>query len=726
MKNHKINLFLVAGFCSIIFVLLRSVEKIPVKNFIWIEAESCEDISLPLEVTKMEGSSEGSGVQSTGGHHNTSGNALYKFQIPNDAKYFLWARCYWPHVCANSFSFSINNGTLFKIGENPIVNQWHWILGPIYNLQKGNQDLRLWNSETDSRIDKFLLTTDPYFIPSGDGNSNNYFFDFNDGKLPEAITFSEKEDWNVILEPETNNGYLIPKQTGNSIEKRVFIPTSSLSDYVFRTAFKLNTRENNKLRFYFIYQNDSNNYQVVLNSSHLILNKIENGKKKVLWTESQSSFIKDSVFNDIACLKKGELVRIKLNGKLFYQLQSDTLASDYVGIGAEFTDIVFDNIAVSKEENTAFNENFHYTEFSTTIIRPEVSQDYFKSIKSKTTNGWMLSGNWNNGADNFETLKGKADTNIPGLILFGNDFGQDYSFTTAVNLSNDNGAGICFRFQDTNNYYLFKWEKVIDEWFYKLLKYENGKPIDLAGKKCIMHPKTGFANWYKLEVRSKADSIGVFIDENPIFSITDNSFSDGKTGLWTSSLRGTEFDDIVYKPISQVELEPETRREYTFASNRQIALDMSDWDFSPENKSQPLRFNKQLFDETLLYNKHFYPNNFTLNLELPYIPKDVDVKLSITGYVGEVQNRYSFTIREKYIEIIRDGEIQLQKEVPNLDRNTISLLHKGYKWQLRIGTKKGFYEDSEEFQFDKVTIGIGLSGVGVASLQMPHITITAN
>lgn len=63
------------------------------------------------------------------------------------------------------------------------MNQWHWIYVNKSELNTGKHLLTLWSNEQGSGIDKLLITSDPYFSPSGFGALNEFLSDFEDGVI---------------------------------------------------------------------------------------------------------------------------------------------------------------------------------------------------------------------------------------------------------------------------------------------------------------------------------------------------------------------------------------------------------------------------------------------------------------------------------------------------------------------------------------------------------------
>ena len=50
--------------------------------------------------------------------------------------------------------------------------------------------------------------------------------------------------------------------------------------------------------------------------------------------------------------------------------------------------------------------------------------------------------------------------------------------------------------------------------------------------------------WHRLHVVNQGCRIQIFYDEKPIFDLYDETFKEGRIGLWTKSDAVTYFDDL--------------------------------------------------------------------------------------------------------------------------------------------------------------------------------------
>ena len=78
-------------------------------------------------------------------------------------------------------------------GEDPLLNKWHWVKGPLFNLTSGKHKLVIWNDEIDN-VEATLIppNNDIDFPDSGDDEAN--YSDINEGSNKTRTFKFEIED----------------------------------------------------------------------------------------------------------------------------------------------------------------------------------------------------------------------------------------------------------------------------------------------------------------------------------------------------------------------------------------------------------------------------------------------------------------------------------------------------------------------------------------------------
>ena len=107
----------------------------------------------------------------------------------------------------------------------------------------------------------------------------------------------------------------------------------------------------------------------------------------------------------------------------------------------------------------------------------------------------------------------------------------------------DQAAGIVFRFQDENNYYVTRANALENN--VRLYRVANGRREQLAGWDGLV--KTGV--WHAYAVEVQGNRFQVFWDGQKVIDARDDTFSQpGKVGVWTKADSITDFDDLKIEP----------------------------------------------------------------------------------------------------------------------------------------------------------------------------------
>jgi hypothetical protein len=102
----------------------------------------------------------------------------------------------------------------------------------------------------------------------------------------------------------------------------------------------------------------------------------------------------------------------------------------------------------------------------------------------------------------------------------------------------DQAAGIIFRAQDRDNYYIFRANALENNVMFFL--YASGKRSIL--KRSTERVPSG--QWQELTVEVVGDRFRGFLDGRLVAEVTDGSFKAGKVGLWTKADSVTCFDNV--------------------------------------------------------------------------------------------------------------------------------------------------------------------------------------
>jgi len=148
-----------------------------------IDAASPLKIVWPFEVA-MVGESGERGLRigpkiGRGWRNEAGGQAFYRFYLPADGNYVFWIFSLWHDVCANAIFAKVDSLDRIILGNDPLLNQWHWVRGPELFLKKGTHTLELSNHSDNIALQRIFLTNSPLVVPE---NAKNVFADlFYDG-----------------------------------------------------------------------------------------------------------------------------------------------------------------------------------------------------------------------------------------------------------------------------------------------------------------------------------------------------------------------------------------------------------------------------------------------------------------------------------------------------------------------------------------------------------------
>ena len=130
--------------------------------------------------------------------------------------------------------------------------------------------------------------------------------------------------------------------------------------------------------------------------------------------------------------------------------------------------------------------------------------------------------------------------NYPALSLSENVYG-DVTVATRfkpISGSSDRAAGIIFRIQDKDNYYILRANALEDN--VNIYKYVGG------WRRAIQEStaKVPSGTWQELRVEVKGNHIRCFLNSKLVVEATDDTFKAGKIGLWTKADSVTCFDNV--------------------------------------------------------------------------------------------------------------------------------------------------------------------------------------
>jgi hypothetical protein len=112
----------------------------------------------------------------------------------------------------------------------------------------------------------------------------------------------------------------------------------------------------------------------------------------------------------------------------------------------------------------------------------------------------------------------------------------------------DRAAGLVWRYQDENNYYVVRANALENN--VVLYKVQNGQRTDLPvkgeGRTYGKPSKVPSGQWGTLRVTAKGPLFEVYHNGSKLYEVEDTTFAQaGKVGVWTKADSVTQFDDLM-------------------------------------------------------------------------------------------------------------------------------------------------------------------------------------
>ena len=133
-----------------------------------------------------------------------------------------------------------------------------------------------------------------------------------------------------------------------------------------------------------------------------------------------------------------------------------------------------------------------------------------------------------------------TDNRFPVLIAVSGSYTDvDVSVNgKALSGKGDQGIGIVFRFRDARSYYICRANALEDNFrFYKIV---NGQRLQIASADV----KVATGKWHTIRAVAKADHINCYFDGVKLLDVHDQTFRNGKVGVWTKADSIIAFDDL--------------------------------------------------------------------------------------------------------------------------------------------------------------------------------------
>ncbi len=157
-----------------------------------------------------------------------------------------------------------------------------------------------------------------------------------------------------------------------------------------------------------------------------------------------------------------------------------------------------------------------------------------------------------------QTSRDITDERFP-LLIDQSTLYSDFELKAQIKMvggATEQMAGIAFRIQDENNYYIIRASSLGNTvMFYKFEDGKRSQPISV-------NVKIEKDVWYELSIECRGNQINCKLNDRPLFpTLNDSSFNQGKLGFWTKS------DSVSYFGNVSIKYKPKTPPAVTLIKN---------------------------------------------------------------------------------------------------------------------------------------------------------------
>lgn len=236
------------------------------------------------------------------------------------------------------------------------------------------------------------------------------------------------------------------------------------------------------------------------------------------------------------------------------------------------------------------------------------------------------------------------------LAIAGESNWTNYSFKTQLKSQDDDGIGVVFRYQNTQNYYRFSMDE--QRQFRRLVRVKDGVAT------ILQESAEGFNKGqdYTVKITVLDNLIKVYLDGQLLFERQDNSFATGKIGLYNWANTGAEY---AYVQVTSPDVEVYRLFEDAFAKNDLTAWTIEDlgplsapssWQLDQGRLHQTSNIRNNVTQEAL--NKqgtiiHTGDANWSDLLFSVSVRSESDDEFGVVFRYQDAQNHYRFTMNRQ-------------------------------------------------------------------------------
>jgi hypothetical protein len=327
-----------------------------------------------------------------------------------------------------------------------------------------------------------------------------------------------------------------------------FLSDQPVSEFDLKMQITFSSSKGEVIAVVFCYRDERNFAFVGFDTSSARIGKVEEGLELELARSSLPSTTKGKSIG-VLLRQRSWLIELFVDGRRCITLSPFALGlqSGHVGHIASSNYAKISNVSFQPVEDVYFADDF---------MRSAGEQSEWQPISGK----WEVKASDNplRSANAFTYFGRATKKDGEAISVVGYPFWDNYSFQASVRCADAGSVGLIFCWLDKSNYYLFRW---------------TGREGKSAGKmqllkrsmnnvKVLFESAGGFTpgEWYEVRVETALNSARVFIDGHKVCEVADEGLCRGMVGLYTTSVAGAYFDDVVVSRAKEILVDFEEER----------------------------------------------------------------------------------------------------------------------------------------------------------------------
>ncbi len=392
--------------------------------------------------------------------------------------------------------------------------------------------------------------------------------------------------------------------------------------------------------------------------------------------------------------------------------------------GIDSSNVATVTVTVNNVDVDLFNDYFDDGDYAGWTIVDEGTLGPPPSVWSAASGTMVQSSNIYGG------LEAPAELAKPGTYAYysGGMSWMNYQLDLVIRSEDNDGFGVMFRYQNSDNYYRFGWDGQRN---YRCLVKKAGGVFSWLAADSVPYI-TG--QTYQLRIVAQGPLLEVWIDGTLIFSVTDSALISGSIALYSWANQGSCFDDISVEPffilpptISSVTATPST---IMHGQTSQLQVVASDPDSGPGSLTYNwiVATGEGSLDDPTRANPIYMPpdvsstQTFTLAVEVSdgqdTVTDTVDVTVSTnTNVFAQTDIPVFGTLGGTYLDTYTSNDIYetiTEKKVGNKPNTAYSRLEHRWSFNLSSDSAATFYleahktasTDGDDFVFAYSTNGV--------------------